>query len=109
MDGVGDVGGVVGGVAGVEVYRVVGAGDFDRAFLDGEEFAGAFEMGGAAEGGSGLEGDFVVLDGFFEVEWGEGADAAMAVVAEVVGPVGGADDVDLGGRGGGGFDELAEG
>ncbi len=107
-DGVGKVGSVVSGVAGMEDLGVRAGFDANLAFLDGEEFAGAFEMGGAAQGAAGLELDFVKLDVFFEVERGEGADAAMFVGAVMVGVVFGANDGDR--RGGvGRFEEVAEG
>ena len=75
----GNVGAVAGGVAGVKDFGVVGGFDADLAFLDGEEFAGAFEVRGAAESAAGFEGDLVKFDVFFEVEGGEGADLAVGV------------------------------
>ena len=104
----GDVGAVADGVAFVEIFGVFPGGDTDAAFLYGEEFAGAGEVGCALEIAAGLEGDFIEFDVFFEEEGGEGADADLVVRAEVVGAVFFTDDLEIGGDGGG-FEEFADG
>src|SRR4051794_27607183 len=93
----GNISAVVGGIAGVKDFAVVGGFDTDLAFLDGEKFAGALEMRGAAEGAAGFELNFVEFDIFFEIERGERANPAMSVGAIVIGVVVGANDGDGGG------------
>jgi hypothetical protein len=102
-----NIGAIVGGVAGAEGFGVGGRFDADLTFLEGEEFAGAFEMRGTAEGAAGLKLDFVEFHVLFEVERGKGADAAMFIRAVMVCMVLGANDGD-GGGGVGGFEEVAE-
>ena len=93
-DRVGHVGAVVGGVAGFEDFRVAGGLNADLALLDGEEFAGAFEMGRAAERPAGLELDLVEFHVLFEVQRRERADAAVFVGTIMIGVVVGSDHGD---------------
>lgn len=107
-DGVGDIGAVIGGIAGEQGIRIIAAFDADGAFDDREVFAGAGEVGGAAQGSAGFELEFVQFDVLFEIERAEGAEAAEVVRAVVVGAVVVADDLD-GGGGSGGVDQFGEG
>ena len=63
----------------MQSFGVVRGFDADLAFLDGEEFAGAFEVGSAAEGAAGFELDEVEFDVFFEIERRECANLAVRV------------------------------
>src|SRR3954470_7798936 len=102
-----NVGAVAGGIAGVQDFGIVGGFDANLAFLNSEEFAGAREMGRAAQGAAGFQRDLIEFDVFFEVQRGKGADLAMGVGAIVVSVVVGANDVN-GGGGIGRFKEFAE-
>ncbi len=104
----GDIGRVVGGVAGGEVFRVGAGFDADASVDDREEFAGALEVWGATEGSAFAQADLIEFDVLFEVEGGEGSDGAVIVRPVLECPVVVADDGDAG-YGGGCLDEFCEG
>lgn len=82
-----NVSAVVGGIAGVQNFAVVGGFDADLALLDGEKLAGALKMCGTAKGAPRFELDFVEFDIFFEVQRRKCANLAVCVGAIMVGVV----------------------
>ncbi|MFM1941124.1 MAG: hypothetical protein RI897_106 [Verrucomicrobiota bacterium] len=106
-DGVGDIGRVVGGISCGERFRMCAGFDADAAVDDREEFAGALEVGCAAEGSAFTESDFVELHVLFEVEGGESPYGAVIVRAVLESAVVVSDDGDAG-DGGGCFDQFCE-